>query len=870
TKQFYNVIAKLFLTAKNVHLFILDGENDVYEKSVKKMTESTLKLLSLPYEKEFLTDDFTPEKKAINDYLFAFSNLDKALSTETSSVFINSATNFEEELELCAIDILKKVRIKGKRFKQFTVVVPEIQSNVDVIKKVFEEYSIPAFFDNKVKLSDHALTKVIISILKMANVDFDLDNLKNLLFSPYFELPYEQKEDFENYLYAQGKTKRTIKFPLKDENFELIRKRLLTYVPALAKTSISSEYVLAIKELILILSAKNDVIYQAFNDAKEYEFAALTNQAKDACLEVLEELLSLLGNCAFTLQDFINIFKDGLSSKELSLVPLYDDCVFVGDFSSSKLGNNDYFYALSCNNGVVPLQKADVGLLTDKDIDGLLQENVDLEPKIAIVNDRERLNVFLGIANFNKEIHLSYSLRAKDFKVLHESEIITTFKSIFTVNGKPLTESCKDYFEQDQNLNGEYVLNNLPTRAVIQKQLAKEHSKLQNTGSSPLFAPINEALKEFGDYAFEFDTPYKNVPNAYENKPVFSVSDLETYFDCPFKNFVSRSLYAKERDVAEVKATNAGTYMHEALEKFMQKYDDLTSDNYMDVATKITDTLKVDKRFAILCERAKYKTALNRLDDEFYAVAKELVDRKSASDFKPLGQEIKFGYGQSIDFNGKTYPLEPYRLSSGELLRGSIDYADIYKDYVRVIDYKTGKISSEFSSIYNGHKFQPFIYLSALMQNLNVQPAGARYFPTAVKYIKDDKPLYTMRGHYLGELDVMFAMDNNLKTNEKSDIINAKVKPNNDTFKIDGRVGINDRLSQTEFRSLLDYSNKIAQNAVSEMRKGYIKPIPFKESCEFCSYKAICGYDPKSQGERKVGSIYKKTIVEASKNDLEK
>ncbi|MBR1971723.1 MAG: PD-(D/E)XK nuclease family protein, partial [Clostridia bacterium] len=201
---------------------------------------------------------------------------------------------------------------------------------------------------------------------------------------------------------------------------------------------------------------------------------------------------------------------------------------------------------------------------------------------------------------------------------------------------------------------------------------------------------------------------------------------------------------------------------------------------------------------------------------------------------------------------------------------GSIDYADIYKDYVRVIDYKTGKISSEFSSIYNGHKFQPFIYLSALMQNLNVQPAGALYFPTAVKYIKDDKPLYTMRGHYLGELDVMFAMDNNLKTNEKSDIINAKVKPNNDTFKIDGRVGINDRLSQTEFRSLLDYSNKIAQNAVSEMRKGYIKPIPFKESCEFCSYKAICGYDPKSQGERKVGSIYKKTIVEASKNDLEK
>ncbi|MBR2323722.1 MAG: PD-(D/E)XK nuclease family protein, partial [Clostridia bacterium] len=311
-------------------------------------------------------------------------------------------------------------------------------------------------------------------------------------------------------------------------------------------------------------------------------------------------------------------------------------------------------------------------------------------------------------------------------------------------------------------------------------------------------------------------------------------------------------------------------YMHEALEKFMQKYDDLTPENYQEIATKITDTLKVDKRFAILCERAKYKTALNRLDDEFYAVAKELVDRKKCVDFKPLGQEIKFGYNQGINFNGKNLPLSPYRLPSGELLRGSIDYADIYKDYVRVIDYKTGKISSEFSSIYTGHKFQPFIYLSALMQNLNVQPAGALYFPTAVKYIKDDKPLYTMRGHYLGELDVMFAMDNNLKTNEKSDIINAKVKPNNDTFKIDGRVGINDRLSQTEFRSLLDYSNKIAQNAVSEMRKGYIKPIPFKESCEFCSYKAICGYDPKSQGERKVGSIYKKTIVEASKNDLEK
>ncbi|MBR2324042.1 MAG: hypothetical protein IKA39_04025, partial [Clostridia bacterium] len=70
-------------------------------------------------------------------------------------------------------------------------------------------------------------------------------------------------------------------------------------------------------------------------------------------------------------------------------------------------------------------------------------------------------------------------------------------------------------------------------------------------------------------------------------------------------------------------------------------------------------------------------------------------------------------------------------------------------------------------------------------------------------------------------------------------------------------------LKPREFNAVLNYSNKIAQNAVSEMRKGFVKPIPFKDACEFCSYKGICGYDPSFEGERKTGTIHKKVIIEA-------
>ena len=78
-------------------------------------------------------------------------------------------------------------------------------------------------------------------------------------------------------------------------------------------------------------------------------------------------------------------------------------------------------------------------------------------------------------------------------------------------------------------------------------------------------------------------------------------------------------------------------------------------------------------------------------------------------------------------------------------LEGYVDRADIWRCgdrvYVRVVDYKTGKKSFDYTSILNGLGLQMLLYLFALRQTgtallqTPLEPAGVLYFPARAEKI---------------------------------------------------------------------------------------------------------------------------------------
>lgn len=872
TKQFYDVIFSLFDNAYEVTLYILDGNNEVYDKSVKHKILKHLSNSSHKFTENTLQNNLTLESSHISNYLFSFIPQKAYKVLETNKVELFQGVDFVEELNNACIEILHLVRIKGYKYSDIFILLPNISDNVELVKREFMKYDIPIFIDNKILLSDHILSRVIMSILSLSGGDKAITDLLNLLYSPYFDLDTETKYAFENYLLKYGVNQKRLKKQLEDENFEKIKNRLLDFIITINKTDCVENYCNIVSNLVKTLSTKNNTIYQNFINANEPEQAQLTLQAEEKFILVLNEMTSIMGSHILPFDDFVKILKDGLVAKELSIAPLFVDNVFVGDFSSSKLAMKNALFALNVNTNLVPIIKKDVGLISDRDIDNMTNSGIDLEPKIELVNDREKLNVFLALHNFRDLLYISYSSFDLSNNPLAKSEVVTTISKIFTKNGTQLVAKLRESIniQNDKELS-QYLTNNVTTKKIGLNIASQCFSKITLGDSSykPIFSSIYNSL--FGNEKKLLNNLFEKsetiVENAFSNKTLFSVSDLESYFSCPYKNFIQHSLYAKERETSVIRANHSGNYLHRAMELFtplVEKIPDINSPLFTLYLSQTIDKLHTEAPYSILYNLPKTSFEIKSLDEEFYRVAQELVERKSKVSFSTLGEELSFGKnGSTVNIDGKKVTLSPYNLSKEISLHGKIDHADRYNNYVRVIDYKTGKIDYSLNSIYTGKKFQPFIYLAALRDQLELTPSAALYFPIHDQFSKEeDTTPYKMKGQVINDFNVLKAMDKNIEGG-KAQYISVGISPKGNVINSKGTV-----LSNLDFDCYIEYSKKLALKACNEIKKGFISPKPYKYSCTFCAYSSICGYDYKVYGEREIiEKIEHETIIRAVEND---
>ena len=127
--------------------------------------------------------------------------------------------------------------------------------------------------------------------------------------------------------------------------------------------------------------------------------------------------------------------------------------------------------------------------------------------------------------------------------------------------------------------------------------------------------------------------------------------------------------------------------------------------------------------------------------------------------FTPTFFEYGFDsvYSKSIPLTNEVY------------LRGKIDRIDIFEDYVRIIDYKTGSISATLKELYYGKKLQLFLYGKVASKIFNKTLAGTFYLPIKNSIANEENIIpYKLTGFYQNNNNLAEAFDKRIKTTLKS------------------------------------------------------------------------------------------------------
>ena len=762
----------------------------------------------------------------------------------TDAIRLFEAEDKNDEAEKIAVAIKSRMsRDASFRYRDFAVLLSDIKGYTPAVKKAFSQYNIPFFLDEKRSLKTHPLSAFLLSCFEAVKTGLLPDSVDAVLANPFFG----GADGYRNYLlkYAnfRGGAKKEIKnanaqngaqyeandgdggtlrnkksvAPEYDEaELNVKREKLLTLLSPVKRQAKGAEYCRAVRE-ILRYSCAETRLKEMTESIKDVALKGYLGQIGGAIERLLCECETLLGEREMNVAEFENVLSDGLDATEISLIPVKLDAVFVGDINESRIEKVRILFAAGMNENV-PKTTSDTALISDREIEKLAEVKAKMEPTVAEVNLRGRENTALNLCTFTEGAYFSYALPA-DGTEAAVSEVLKYVSALFCTNDGGALEAKKGWADED------FVYRcSAPAPARLCWYEQRERDEINGVRYSRRCNALEQALARFeedGAWAQAALTAEENTGFVSCGEKLFfrggkiSPSALETYFSCPFKHFLRYGLGVKEREEQSVMATDSGNFIHELLQRVAMRFSDFTSEEEARAAARETgEELLKKPPYCYLKDTSSGEYAAKRL----------------------LAEGVEASAAAFRQVKGSLYRVaETEKTVETPFFRGKIDRVDETDDFVRVVDYKTGRIDDSPSTYYTGEKIQLQLYMTAAKGDKI--PAGAFYFPASLAFSEESVVPFKMKGFFCGDAEALNAGDPVMAAGEKgteSEFFTAKNGDTRNTHSMD-------RLTFSDF---IDYSTYVSSGARKEIAQGFIGVSPHKEACKFCSFGGVCGFHP--------------------------
>ncbi|MPM37404.1 ATP-dependent helicase/deoxyribonuclease subunit B [bioreactor metagenome] len=826
----------------------------------------------------------------------------RVFTGDEQGLTITEAANRRIEVEGIARDIIRLCRQEGYRWRDIAILLRDDAGYGELVSTILTDYDIPFFSDQHIQPVHHPLAELIRSALETVAGRWNYDAVFRCFKTDLFMIDRTEIDELENYVLEFGirgsRWKNTQpwafvrRFSL-DEDAELstgqasylnrinhIRNRaaapLIAFESQIRTAATAAEMTTALYNFLTEINVPQTL--EKWADAAEVngdlEQAREHRQIWNSVIDLFDQLVEACDHDELKLDDYSAIINDGLEGLKLSLIPPGLDHVTVSPLDQTSVANVRAVYLPGVNDGILPMRARGEGLLTDAERLRIAAVGLELAPGALADTFAERFMIYTALTRSKDYLWVSYALADEEGKGLSPSLVISRLKELSSVKVKSLPLEPMPGTEHDYIAHRRSSLSALATGLRLYKS-GQEISNswwdvynwaVRHDEVKPL---LSRTLAGLFHHNQEAGLPAELAGKLYgpSKKLRGSVTRFESFRACPFRHFSQYGLSLKERAIFRLNAPDLGQFLHTALKNFgdmMQAADrdwgSVADNEYQQLCADIVGELAPKLQNEILLSSEQHKHLLKRLTNTVERSVRRLVEFDRASQFKPRVLEKSFGRGESA------LPPLVYQLPDGTDLEivGQIDRLDAAehdgRQYVLVIDYKSGGAWLKLVDVYHGLKLQLLTYLlvaqsaaEELLGSAECQPAGILYYflknPTVTsknalsdeEAAKEINNQLKMPGWTLADPEIAKVIDNTL--DPRSEFLKLALKKDGSFY---GNCQAYIKTAD-EFSLLLNHVEKVLVETADNIMAGDITISPYalerRSPCGICSYLPVCQFD---------------------------
>jgi ATP-dependent helicase/nuclease subunit B len=798
----------------------------------------------------------------------------------------------------------------GVRLRDMAVLVRDLEPYHELIAASFREHDVEYFVDRRRAVGHHPLLQFLRACLSIAQSAWPHDSIMTVLKSGLSGLTDDEADELENYVLAhriRGQHAWTTRDPwtysrtlLTEEDdtafsrdpkgiaphapdpidparYTLVQ-RLIPFIKKItAKDATVRQLVLAVFELFQTFKVEKRLI-EWMNEAHQQNRLEQRDEHAQVwkhLVDLLDQMVDLLGDEPATLADFIEIYESGLEQFDLALTPPTTDELLVGQVDRTRCpGDLRVCFVLGLSEGVFPKMPGEDSVLSDAERRELRTRRLDVDPDTQRKLLDENLLGYIALTRPSERLILTRSETDASGKHLDPSPYWTRLRALFP---KLTPSPAPDPSDPTCIGTPRQLIVSLMrwTRALSSPSMSDELS------SDPTHAALYDWLAHLPPTGDAIDTmrfrawaalSYTNQAklskrialNLFPSPLHASVTRIETFAACPFKHFARYALDLRPRDDQDsVSALDLGNVFHHVLEKVVatmlaehKNWPDLPPDRRKELIHAVAQEVGQQLRGEIMLSSARNRYLLQRVEQTLEEVTAAQAAAARHGSFAPAFAELTFGPDATLPGLEVQTPTKRQ-----VILQGKIDRVDLSADQsaFAVIDYKLHGNDLKLDRVYHGLSLQLLTYLLVLREN-GQRLTGRPLTPAAAFYVKllrqlepvdhpddaecddpEDRDL-KVKPRGIFEAGHLRSLDANCTGPSK--VVNAMIKKDGTL----GSKGRSDAAEAPEFAALIDHVRARIAHLADQILSGQIDIRPYQirtaSPCPHCDYRPVCRFDP--------------------------